>query len=223
MRLILVAQSWMLGLAMLLLRATCRVTVHNDPRERLRAESIPYAFSILHAHQIAAAINREPGTAAMVSQSGDGQLLMPGFWLLRIKPCRGSSRSARNDKGGRTALNELISHVRGGLPAILAVDGPRGPRNRVRKGIAVLSMESGGAVLNVVLVPSRRWFLRRAWDQMQIPKPFSRIHAYFAEPLRPLESESAEDFRRRIEASLNLLEEAHDPIEFERIFGAKQT
>lgn len=217
MRLILVAQSWLLGLVMLLLRATCRLTIHDDPRDRLRADSEPYIFSILHAHQVAATINREKGTAAMVSQSGDGQLLMPSFWMMGIKPIRGSSRSQRNDKGGRSALSELIAHVRAGSPAILAVDGPRGPRGRVRKGIAVLSVESGAAVLNVVAVPSRRWILRGAWDRMQIPQPFCHIHAYFAEPLRPLESESVEAFRRRIEHSLKTLEETHDPVESAQI------
>ncbi len=220
MRLTLLVQSWLLGLAMLLLRITCRVTVHNDPRQRLKANSELYAFSILHAHQLSAAIKRESGTAAMVSQSGDGQLLMPGFWLLRIKAVRGSNRRQDNDKGGRTALNGLIAHVKTGSPAILAVDGPRGPRGQVRKGIAVLSKESGAAVLNVVAIPTRRWILRGTWDRLQIPQPFCRIHAYFAEPLRQQENESVEAFRRRIESSLRLLEETHDPEEAARVSGA---
>jgi lysophospholipid acyltransferase (LPLAT)-like uncharacterized protein len=93
----------------------------------------------------------------------------------------------------------------------LAVDGPRGPRNRVRKGIAVLSRKSDAAVLNVVLVPSRRWILQGTWDRLQIPKPFCRIDAYFAEPLWPLPQETVEQYRRRIEFSLNELEASHDP------------
>ena len=220
MRLTLFVQSWVLGLSMLFLRITCRVRVHNDPRGQLKANSENYAFSILHAHQLAAAINREPGTAAMVSQSGDGQLLVPGFWLLRVKAIRGSSRSERNDKGGRSALNGLVEHVKGGSPAIIAVDGPRGPRGQIRKGIAVLSKESGGAVLNVITIPNRRWILSRTWDRLQIPQPFSRIDAYFAEPLRLAEGESIESFRRRIEASLNLLEATYDPEEAARVAAA---
>lgn len=223
MRLILIAESWLLGLAMLVLRATCRVTVHNDPRDRLRSDCKPYVYSILHAHQLSAAIRREPGTAAMVSQSGDGQLLIPGFRLLGIKAIRGSSRGRGGDKGGRAALNELIAHVGPGSPAILAVDGPRGPRNRVRKGIAVLSFKSNAAVLNVVAVPSRRWILRGTWDQMQIPKPFCHIHAFFDVPLYRQDSESIEQFRSRIEASLSSLERSHDRAESTRIFGVATT
>ncbi len=198
---------------MLILRATCRVKLHGDPRPQLRESAEPYIYSILHAHQVSAAIQREKGTAAMVSQSADGQLLMPGFRVLGIKAIRGSNRGRGGSKGGRAALDQLVVHVGGGSPAYLAVDGPRGPRNHVRKGIAVLSRESGAAVLNVIMVPNRRWILTRAWDRLQIPKPFCRIDAYFSEPLRPHDSESVEQYRRRIESSLCALERDHDPAE----------
>ncbi len=213
MRLFRRTESWSLAFAMLVLRATCRVSLHGDPRPGLRASTEPYVYSILHAHQVSAAIKRERGTAAMVSQSADGELLLPGFWVMGIKAIRGSNRSQSGDKGGRSALKQLIAHVRNGSPAYLAVDGPRGPRNHVRKGIAVLSRETGAAVLNIVAVPSRRWIFRGAWDRLQIPQPFCRIDAYFAEPLRPSDAETVEQYRCRIETSLNELEANHDPVE----------
>ncbi|MEM6330298.1 MAG: DUF374 domain-containing protein [Planctomycetota bacterium] len=205
--------GWVFALAMLTLRATCRVRVGHDPRPALREAGTPYVYSILHAQQAAAAINRERGTAAMVSASADGELLIRGFRAMGIRPVRGSNRSEDGDKGGRAALDAMVAHVRGGRPALIAVDGPRGPRNRARKGIAVLSRRSGAAVLNVVLVPRRRWVLSRAWDRMQIPKPFTTIDAYFAQPLGPAADESVEQYRARIEASLSALERRHDPGE----------
>ena len=214
MRPLLTIQAWFLALAMMILWATCRVRVHNDPRARLKKAGIPYAFSILHAHQVSAAINREPGTAAMVSQSDDGALLVPGFWALRIKVIRGSSQGKRkSDKGGRAALKQLTDYVQTGHPAYLAVDGPRGPRNHVRKGIAVLSREADAAVLNVCVIAQRRWILSGIWDRLQIPQPFTRIDGYFAEPLMAEPGESIEQYRRRIEQSLNDLELKHDPTE----------
>jgi hypothetical protein len=221
MQLIRSIESWMLALAMLALRATCRISLHDDPRADLRASAEPYVYSILHAHQVSAAIDREEGTAAMVSQSADGELLLPGFYALGIKAIRGSNRSQDHDKGGRSALKQLIAHVRGGSPAYLAVDGPRGPRNHVRKGIAVLSRETGATVLNVVAVPSRRWIVRGTWDHLQIPKPFCRIDGYFAEPIRPRSTETVEQYRLRIETSLNELEASHDPLEAPPRVGAE--
>jgi lysophospholipid acyltransferase (LPLAT)-like uncharacterized protein len=208
--------GWGIAIAMLALRQTCRVRLHDDPRKKLRAESQPYVYSVLHAHQVAAAIHREPNTAAMVSQSGDGELLMPAFWALGISPIRGSNRTHNHDRGGLVALDILKRHVACGAPALLAVDGPRGPRNHVRKGIALLAHDTGAAVLNVVAVPTRRWIFSKAWDRFQIPKPFCRIDAYFSEPLRPRAEESIEKFCRRVESDLNDLERKWDPAEASR-------
>src|SRR4029077_2787872 len=104
-------------------------------------------------------------------------------------------------------------HVRTGSPAYLAVDGARGPRNRVHKGIAVLSQQTGAVVLNVVAVPTRRWIFKRSWDRFQIPKPFCRIDIFVAPPIWPQQGESIEEYRRRIEQSLCQLETLRDPVE----------
>lgn len=208
--------GWLSAIAIMLIRATCRVRVHDDPRPALRAESKRYIYSVLHAHQVAAIIGGEPGTAAMVSRSADGSILLPSLWLRGIIAIRGSSRRAGEDKGGRTALDVLCSHLLAGKPAYLAIDGPRGPRNRVQKGVAVLSQRSGAVVVNLVAIPTRRWILSRAWDRMQIPKPFSTIQVHFGEPLVSSDEESSEQFRGRIEASLRALEIAYDPAEAAR-------
>jgi lysophospholipid acyltransferase (LPLAT)-like uncharacterized protein len=77
----------------------------------------------------------------------------------------------------------------------------------------VLSRQANAAVLNVVVVPNRRWIIKRSWDRLQIPVPFCRIDTYFDDPIRPQAGESAEEYRRRIEAALNALEVLHDPTE----------
>ena len=204
---------WCIALGMIILRATCRVRIHNDPRPILRADDARYVYSVLHAHQISAAICREPGTAAMVSQSRDGDFVARGLKLLGIKIIRGSSRQSNKDKGGLSALSSLAEHVRTGQPGYLAVDGPRGPRNRVHKGIAVLSQQTGAAVLNVVAVPTRRWIFKRSWDRFQIPKPFCRIDIFVAAPIWPQQGDPIEQYRRRIEQSLCQLETSSDPAE----------
>ncbi|MFO0791063.1 MAG: DUF374 domain-containing protein [Pirellulales bacterium] len=203
-----------LGIAiyMLLLRWTCRIRLHHDPRPDLRAAGSSYVYSVLHAQQLAAATCGDRGTAAMVSQSQDGTLVAIGLKWVGIIPIRGSSQRRKGDKGGLTALQNLIDHVRSGQPAYLAVDGPRGPRNRVHKGIAALSKQSAAPVLNAVVVPSRRWIIKGSWDRLQVPALFCRIEVYF-DVLHPIAAESIEDYRRRIETSLNSLEVKHDPTE----------
>ena len=204
---------WFIALGMVILRATCRARFHNDPRPALRADGARYVYSMLHAHQIAAATSPERGTAAMVSQSRDGDFVALGLRLAGVKTIRGSSRRRGKDKGGLCALSDLAEHVRSGSPASLAVDGPRGPRNRVHKGIAALSQRTGAAVLNVVAVPSRRWIFQRSWDRFQLPKPFCRIDIFAAAPIWPQPGEPIEQYRRRIEESLCQLEMLIDPTE----------
>jgi lysophospholipid acyltransferase (LPLAT)-like uncharacterized protein len=215
--------AWSAALAIVLLRASCRIRRHGDPRSSLRALSLPYAYSVLHAHQVSAIIDGEPGTGAMVSRSADGGIIIPSLRARGIVPVRGSSNRQGQDKGGHDAFMALVEHVRSGSAAYLAVDGPRGPRNRVHTGIALLSRLTGAAVLNIVPVPTRRWILTGTWDRLQIPKPFATIDYYFGEPVFPSDQEDVEQYRQRIERALNDLELKHDLPEaarcVDRFFG----
>lgn len=207
--------SWAAALAISFLRLTCRIRVFNDPRDNLRRSGTPYVYSILHAHQVAITIGAEPGTGAMVSRSADGEMIVPALRVRGCIPVRGSGggRKSKQNKGGGTALFALVNHVRGGRPAVLAVDGPNGPRNYVHKGIVTLASETNAVVLNVITIPTRRWFLPKTWDRLQIPKPFCTINAYFADPITLQPGESQERFRQRIEESLCQLEANFDPAE----------
>lgn len=208
--------AWFAAVAIVLLRWSVRIRRHDDPRPLLRANAQPYVYSVLHAHQVSAIIDGERGTGAMVSKSDDGGIIIPSLIARGIVPVRGSSSHEGQDRGGRAAFTALIEHVQRGAPAYLAVDGPRGPRNRVHKGVALLSQKTGAAVLNLVPVPSRRWILSRAWDRLQIPQPFATIDVYFGKPIFPRDGEDVEHYRARIEGELNLLEQACDPVESAR-------
>lgn len=205
--------AWLIAILLFPLRWSCRVRWHNDPRAALRAAGTPYIYAILHCHQLAAVLACERGTAAMVSRSADGDMLVPSLRVHGMVAVRGSSQLQGQPKGGAGALRRLVEHVRNGAPAYLAVDGPRGPRGHVNRGIATLSLSTNAAVLIAVPVPRRRWILSRAWDRFQIPKPFTRVDIFFGEPLRPGAGEEAGAFCRRIEAAITRLEEENDPEE----------
>ena len=214
--------AWLTAAAVLAIRLTCRVRFHDDPRPALRARGRSYAYAFLHAHQIATVMVAEPGTGAMVSRSTDGEVLIPSLRVRRIVPVRGSTGSGGEDKGGVAALAALVRHGRGGAPVYLAVDGPRGPRNHVRRGIAQLAMEIDAAILVAVALPTRRWILRRTWDRFQIPKPFSRIDVFFDPPTLPGDGADGEALRSLVSARLDALEVKHDPIEAGRAADASR-
>lgn len=204
--------GWLIAAAVLLWRLTCRYRVENDPRPTLREKGTPYLYALLHAHQVAAVfINDEKRLAAMVSRSADGDLLIPSLTVRRVRAVRGSSRSAGRDKGGREALQELGALSARGVPALLAVDGPRGPRNTVHRGVATLAEQARAVILPVVVLPSRRWLLSGTWDRMQLPRPFSTIRLIFAPPIHPDAHDGA--LQQRVAAALGHLEAVHDPAE----------
>ncbi|MGI9473380.1 MAG: DUF374 domain-containing protein [Rubripirellula sp.] len=204
---------WLVGLLMLTLRLTCRLRYHNDPRRAMAGEGVNNLIAALHAEQFAGALGAEPGSGTMVSRSDDGQIVVLALRIAGHVPIRGSSGSA--DKGGATALQALIQHVGNGHPAMLAVDGPRGPRGSVQKGIGLLARKTKTPVLAVVAIPSGRWILKRTWDRIQIPKPFSVVDYYFSEPMYPKRRESLDEFAERVGTALRELEIAYDPAEGE--------
>jgi hypothetical protein len=159
----------------------------------------------------------------MVSRSIDGQIIVPALRWMGCVPIRGSGiRPGKSSKGGLEALQHLENHVRSGRPAYLAVDGPSGPRGRVHKGVATLAARTDTCVVVMMPIARRRWILHRAWDRLQIPKPWTQVDGYFGDPIRRIEGESTEAFRQRIERSLFELERAFDPQEAQYHILAKE-
>ena len=206
--------AWALGWFAMLWRATCRIRIENDPRPALRAAGKPYVMALLHAHQIAAIMcHDEHDLAAMVSRSGDGDLLVPFLRLRRVTPMRGSTARQGRSKGGTTALLTMTEWVAQRKSAVIAVDGPKGPRNHVHGGVVTLARHVDAAIIPVIALASRRWFLQRTWDRMQLPRPFSQLRLIFGTPIAEAPQQDEAALRHRVETELRALEQSYDPAE----------
>lgn len=210
-------QSWLVsrlvqGLVAVIGR-TCRIEFFNDQRPQLKRQGIPYIYGVLHGHQLSLIPGIEPKLMAMVSKSKDGELIAEAIRRIGCEVVRGSKKSHQRERGGREAVDELIRHIEGGGYGVITVDGPRGPRGRVHKGLAMISQKTGAPILLLVAIPKRRLIATRAWDRMQIPIPGSRIDGHYSDPIFPIAGEKLESFRKRIEAELRRLEEKYDPRE----------
>ena len=196
-------------------RLSLRVRVENDPRPALRAAGRRYVYAILHAQQLNfILLSDDVPILAMVSASTDGDWLVPICRARRIVPVRGSTALRGTNKGGRTALARLAEGVRRGLPALLAVDGPRGPRNHVHSGIADLARETDACIVVAgVFLPERRFVLHRTWDRTQLPRPFTTITGRFRPPIDSRDFPDRNSLRAHIAAELLALEQAFDPDE----------
>jgi lysophospholipid acyltransferase (LPLAT)-like uncharacterized protein len=196
-------------------RATLRFRLEGDPRPQLRAAGRRYVYAILHAQQLSfILLSDDVPILAMVSASTDGEWLVSLCRARRIVPIRGSARKHGVDKGGRAALVKLADGVRAGLPALLAVDGPRGPRNEVHWGVVDLARETDACIVVAgVFAPASRFILERSWDRTQLPRPFSTLTGRFRPPIDPRDFADGASLRARVAAELLALEQAFDPDE----------
>jgi hypothetical protein len=195
-------------------RMTVRIRIEGDPRPALRASGRPYVYAILHAQQLSfILLSDDVPIQAMVSASTDGDWLVPLCRARSIIPIRGSTRTRGEDKGGRAALARLADGVRQGTPALLAVDGPRGPRSCVHRGIVDLARETDACIVVAGVFLKARSILERTWDRTQLPRPFSTLTGRFRPPIDPRDFADADTLRIHVAAELLALEQAFDPDE----------
>lgn len=117
--------------------------------------------------------------ATMTSRSADGRLM--DFVIRRLGgvTARGSSSS-----GGMGALKGLVRLCRHGRNASVAVDGPRGPRHRVKPGVFQLARLTDGVIVPVGVAASRGHVFENSWNRAQLPWPFARVVVCFG-PVQP--------------------------------------
>lgn len=205
--------AWLIAILILLMRYSCRLKVISDRRGETVGNGSNHVFAVLHAHQLASLMIAPQGMGVMVSRSKDGDMVIPALRLAGFQPVRGSSGQGKENRGGLTALQQLVEFVGQGHSACLTVDGPRGPRGKVAKGIAHLARQTQANVIAIAIVPRWRIVVTGAWDRLQIPLPFSRIDVCMSSPMRIGDGESLEAFRRRIEQMLIETERQIDPAE----------
>jgi len=214
-RYLFVLAGWFGALLFSLWRLCLRTRVVDDPRPALRAAGRRYIYAILHAQQLNfVLLSDDTPIAAMVSASKDGDLLVALLRSRGVIPVRGSTRKKGKEKGGRKALAELTETVRGGTPALLAVDGPRGPRNTIHWGVVKLALEADACVVVAGVFPTRSWKLKRTWDRTQLPLPFSQLVGRFRPPVDPRDfAGDGVAMRAHLAAELLALEQEWDPKE----------
>ncbi len=132
----------------------------------------------------------------LISSHGDGEIIANVMKCFGFSLVRGSS-----SKRGKEALQEMVQLARNNRDLGITPDGPRGPAEVVKPGVALLGRLTGRPV--IPLAYSCSWAKRIAsWDRFMLPYPFSRGVIVWGDPLYCREGEHAEVFRQRIEQAL---------------------
>ena len=207
LRIIIAAGYWLIRL----IGPTLRVCVSYEEGAQQTIDERPLIASFWHACMIPAAyICRDLGVRVMSSNSYDGEYMGRIVRKFGFIPVKGSSsrNAVRALLGLRRALEE-------GWTVAFTLDGPRGPRYKVKPGPVALARSSGVSMSVFHMAVDRAWVLN-TWDRLMIPKPFSRVLLRFGKLIPVPSSASDEDLERyqqELQASLDRVREfAEDHI-----------
>jgi lysophospholipid acyltransferase (LPLAT)-like uncharacterized protein len=179
-----------------LIGPTLRVCVSREEGAQETVGWRPLIISFWHACIIPATyLFRNFGIRVMSSNSYDGEYMgriIGKFGFVAVKGS--SSRNAvRALLGLRRALQQ-------GWGVAFSIDGPRGPRYKVKPGPVALARSSGVPMTTFHIAVERAWVLN-TWDRLIIPKPFSRVLMRFGK-LIPVPADASEEDLERYQQEL---------------------
>ena len=176
------ATCWTLYAVVRLLSSTYRIRFfYEEGTDRAKAHHTrgSYCMALWHEYLFASIMaHRNMPFAPLASLSKDGDFVTFVMDRLGFQTIRGSS-----SRRGEEARDELVEITSRGWFTAITVDGPRGPRRRVKGGIVDVARRTQVAVVPLVAAADREWVLTRSWDQFKIPKPFARIAVQYGEPI----------------------------------------
>jgi lysophospholipid acyltransferase (LPLAT)-like uncharacterized protein len=166
-------------------------------------------FIVAHFHQDELVLINQRTNAnfcTMTSTSTDGEMMTRLLSLMGYKSVRGSST-----RGGAMALLQMIKTCSTNkLNPVIAVDGPKGPIYKVKKGVLELAKQTGFPILPVAVTYSSAFCINKSWNKAMIPKPFSRATIKFGRQImipRTADKIKLESFRVELEMELLALKD----------------
>jgi len=153
-----------------LIGATLRIAVSYEEGAQQKLDQRPLVASFWHSCLIPATyIFRDMGIRVMSSYSYDGEYMGRIIRKFGFVAVKGSS--SRNPVRALLGLRRALDD---GWTVAFTLDGPRGPRHKVKPGPVALARSSGLAMTTFYAALDKAWVLK-SWDRMMIPAPFSRV------------------------------------------------
>jgi lysophospholipid acyltransferase (LPLAT)-like uncharacterized protein len=145
---------------------------------------------------------RRRGIVVLTSQHRDGEYIARIIQKLGYGVARGSS-----SKGSYGATVEAFRALKKGKDIGFTIDGPRGPRYKVKPGATYLAWKTGNPIVPFHVTVQKKWILP-SWDQFQIPKPFSKALLIIGTPIYidpDLSRDSLVEYDRELQNALDTL------------------
>lgn len=172
----------------------------NYPKEQ-------FIFSMWHCHQcLVYGVEDKSKFYALISASNDGEIIAKAAECLNIKSVRGSTK-----RRGVAASLELIEKLKEGNSAGIMVDGPRGPKGKVKDGIINIAKLTGVPIVPVAWTSRNKTFLTlSSWDLFRVPLGPCQTVALYGDPIKipeELTKEETKEWCLKIENAMNDLQQ----------------
>ncbi len=172
-------KGWMLSRALRLQRWTWRVQI--DGREhltRLYAGDKRFLFCFWHGKYVPLFSVLEGCRACVITnQSQRGKVIAE---ISRNFGYQSAQIPDHLRRGSFRLMEDSLSSARAGA---VAVDGPLGPRHRVKSGVIRIASASGFDLLPVSVDSRRKMVSKKRWDRMEIPLLFTKVCLVIGEPI----------------------------------------
>jgi lysophospholipid acyltransferase (LPLAT)-like uncharacterized protein len=166
LRLIIGAGYWVIRM----IGPTLRVAISYEDGAQQTLEQRPLIGSFWHSCIIPATyVCRDLGVRVMSSTSYDGEYMGRIIHKFGFVAVKGSS-----SRNAVRALLGLRRALENGWTVAFTLDGPRGPRHKVKPGPVALARSSEVPLTMFHGAVEKAWVLN-TWDRLMIPKPFSRV------------------------------------------------
>ncbi len=152
--------------------------------------------------------SRNQGIVALSSTNFDGQ------WASRVTRGMGfGSAFGSSSRGGLRGLAQLAQRMRQGRDTAFTVDGPRGPRYVAKPGPVLLAQRTGCPIICFHAYSEHAYVLKKSWDLLQIPRPFSRVVIVWGPPIEVPTTANASILESKHAEMQKLLESVRDTAE----------
>jgi lysophospholipid acyltransferase (LPLAT)-like uncharacterized protein len=179
-----------------LIGPTLRVRVSREEGAQETVGQRPLIISFWHACIIPATyLFRNAGIRVMSSNSYDGEYM--GRIIRRFGFVAVKGSSSRNSVRALLGLRRALQQ---GWAVAFTLDGPRGPRQKVKPGPVALARSSAVPLTMFHIAVDRAWVLN-TWDRLIIPKPFSRVLMRFGK-LIPVPADASDENLERHQQEL---------------------
>jgi lysophospholipid acyltransferase (LPLAT)-like uncharacterized protein len=203
--------GWVVWCVIRLLGPTIRFEVLGGQKagREYRPDSQPYIYAFWHRCIIPAAwYFRNRNGVLMNTTNFDGQWTRRVIERLGYGTAQGSST-----RGGLRGLAVMARRLEEGFDSGFTIDGPRGPRYVAKPGPVMLARRSGRPVILFHIGLERAWTLKKSWDLMQIPKPYTRAVLVFAPVLEVSKDTDHEGLEKKHQEMQKMLERLRDVAE----------